>query len=434
MNKIGFFIHHGVEVRYFLLSGLLNFYKEKNEVCLYVTEDHSEVLKDYANKYNVEIKTLPSIDLKTPKFEGYLKAFTNARKRASKNPIYSHLGQISTNKPFDIIFKIKFVFKLFEYFFKNQTTSYYKNIEYITFFKTEGLTKIYLLEYNSGFLRTIGVNAGLAGIETNVFINNLKTLHIQDFISFKIKKLFSWNLAQNELFQNANLLTKKSKFEPKGSPYHTFLREVDIGYQEEVIKKYNLNVLKPIVLYSLINEKVYKNEHLIIEQISNYIEENFEEKERPQIIVRRNPFEVNSSHVEYISKLKNITIADHFWERKENKEWSIQTEEGEVEWRALLQLATVSMNIPSMATIDSLMCGTPVVNIKFNHQGVFNSELSFIIESPYSKYFEDVEFVFSINSINELNNLKEGYLFAKSKNNNILQSLDISKSTLEKFL
>jgi hypothetical protein len=283
-------------------------------------------------------------------------------------------------------------------------------------------------------LKIVGVNASLSGAKVDVFINTLKTVFIDDFIVFKINRLYSWSIIQNKLFQQANKGINESVFLPLGSPYHNFLRNKDDKAQQKMITKYNLDITRPIVIYSLINEKVYKNEHLIIELICNYFKDNFEHHNRPQIVIRRNPFEQDSEHINYLKSLPCTIVADHFWERNEKEEWSIQAEEGEVEWRALLQLASVSMNIPSMATIDSLMCGTPVVNLNFNHQGEFNSELSFIIESPYSKYFEDSEFVFSINSINELNTLKEGYLFAKSNNNNILQSLDISKSTLENFL
>ena len=35
-------------------------------------------------------------------------------------------------------------------------------------------------------------------------------------------------------------------------------------------------------------------------------------------------FEVSDDHVSYMSKLKNVIVADHFWERNEEKVWSIQ--------------------------------------------------------------------------------------------------------------
>jgi hypothetical protein len=435
-SKIGFYINHGLEVRYYLLSGLLDLCRKDYEVCFYTNSINSKVLIDYTLKYKVEVKVLPIHKIPKPKFEAYLRSFTNARKRANNVEIYNHFGALPPKRFYDFLLKVPLLSLMGNYFFRKLSLWYYKNEELLSFFKTEKLARLYQLQYDSILLKIVGVNASLSGAKVDVFINTLKTVFIDDFIVFKINRLYSWSIIQNKLFQQANKGINESVFLPLGSPYHNFLRNKDDKAQQKMITKYNLDITRPIVIYSLINEKVYKNEHLIIELICNYFNDNFENHNRPQIVIRRNPFEQDSEHINYLKSLPCTIVADHFWERNEKEEWSIQAEEGEVEWRALLQLASVSMNIPSMATIDSLMCGTPVVNLNFNHLGEFNNELSFIIESPYSKYFEGSKFVFSINNINELNSLTDDYLFTKSNNNsnNILQSLDISKSTLEKFL
>jgi len=436
LEKVGFYIYHGVEVRYFLLSGLVDEIRRENDVCLYIHQEPSIILEDYAREYKVQLKLIPVEIGETPKFEGYLRAFTNSRKRINDVSIYSHFGYTTTSKFYDSLFKISFFSLLGNRLFRFFAKYNYKDKPLMDFLKSEGLSRIYLLQYDSIHLKKIGVNAALIGIENYVFINTLKTLFIDDFVAFPIKKLFSWNGFQNRLFQKANVGFGDNSFEAKGSPYHTFLLNRDNDYQATIIKKYNLDFEKPIVLYSLLNEKVYASEHLIIEKIVNYLENTFQESHRPQLIIRRNPFEQKTEHIEFLLQFKNIIVADHYWERDENKSWSIQERNGELEWRALLQLASLSMNIPSMATIDSIVCGTPVVTIGFDERGEYNRQINYLIDSPYNKEFNKSEFVVECNSLSDFGRNFENAIQLKRCNSQIeiKNSLDIAVNEINQFL
>lgn len=435
MGKIGFYINHGVEVRYFLLSGLADLYKGTDEVCLYVHDNHSEVLKEYSLKYNVVVKVLPEINVNKSSFERFQRAFTNARKRANDVAIYNHFGLLSSPKFYDIFFKIPFIIRIGNFFFRQKAIRDYKNEKLISFFKKENLSKLYLLQYDSTLLKLVGINGALSGADIVVYVNTLKALFIDDFVIFPIDKLFSWNKSQNVLFQKANDGISSVKFIPKGSPYHNFLRIEDEINCEIVTLKYGLDVRRPIIVYSLINEKVFDKEHLIIEIISKHLNDNFTIENRPQLIIRRNPFERDCRHIHFLNSIKNVIIADHYWERDEQKEWSIQSLEGEIEWRALLQVANLNMNIPSMSTIDALMCSTPVLNIAFSESGGYNKSLDFIIESPFNKDFEKCKFVKTARDFKEFSNYFEIMLAVKSSvgKNEIINSFDISTASIQEF-
>lgn len=414
-GKVGFYINHGVEVRYFILSGLLDLIRKNFDVCFYTNDVYSKTLDNYAVKYNIKVKILPINKISKPKFESYLRTFTNARKRSNNISIYNHFGNLPPEKFYDGLLKIPFLSFLGNYFFRLLSIKFYKSKELISFFRQENIHTLYQLQYESLLLKVVGINASLSGADVVVFINTLKTVFIDDFVAFKIDRLYSWSKVQNNLFQRANIGIKKSAFLPYGSPYHNFLRTPDNIEKQKVIEKYNLNIERPIILYSLINEKVYNKEHIVIELIVKYFENHFENTVRPQIVIRRNPFEQVSEHVKYLKSVPGVIIAEHFWERNEEKEWSIQTEDGELEWRALLQIASISMNIPSMATIDSLVCGTPVVNIGFNVFGEYNKELEFLIQSPFNKEFEKNEYVKTCLSLNELKLYFSGNIMENNK-------------------
>ena len=436
MKKVGFYINHGVEVRYFLLSGLLDEVRKTNKVCLYIHEEHSEILEKYKLEYKVEVKVLPIGVAKRARYEGFIRSFTNARKRGNDVSIYSHFGLISKSRFYDKVFKISFISLLGNKLFRFLSKWHYRDKNLIDFLKKEELSRIYFLQYDSTLLKKIGVNSSLCNIENYIFINTLKTLFIDDFVAFPVKKLFAWNEFQNRLFQSANIGIEKTCFEAKGSPYHAFLAEVDFLYNSKVVEKYNLDLRKPIILYSLINEKVFGSEHLILEKISNVLDELFEANEKPQLIIRRNPFEKNTQHLSFIAKLKNVIIADHYWERDEPRSWSIQDIPGEMEWRSFLQIASLSMNIPSMATIDSLVCCTPVITVGFNALGEYNHEVDHLINSPFNKDFNKSDFVFECNTSDsfKLNILNSINVKQKNTLEQIRNSLELEINKIDFFL
>jgi hypothetical protein len=437
MKKVGFYINNGIEVRYFLLSGLADLLRKTYDICLLVNETHSKVLEEYALKYQIETLTLPEVIIKPPRWEKYIRSFTNSRKRAQNVAIYSHHGANYTDKRrYDILVKGLLSNQVIVALIKKMIQFSYQDSAYKSFLRKSEIENIFVLDYSSPQLKQLGINASFCGIRTSVFINSLKVVFIDDFVTFPFFRLYSWNKMQNQLFQSANIDLDTSLFRHNGSPYHNFLRTIDEDYQAKVLEKYAIDPSKKVILYSMINEKVYDKEYLLLELIVNMIKTNFSVQERPILVIRRNPFEQNDSHIRKIAQLEGLIIAEHFWERKPEKEWSIQKQEGELEWRALLQFATVSMNIPSMATIDTLMCGTPVINIGFNEKGDYNRELDFLIESPFNLEFKKNDFVVTVRKFEDLDLcLEEGLTtkiqYASSK---IRNSVDINISDLERFI
>lgn len=434
--KIGLLINHGIEVRYYLLSGLLHYLKEQgHEAILIVPDVPSSYLREYIDLFNIKYEILPTKANSTSKYDALARSVGNARKRSSNTKIYHHYGaDLSTPKWYDSLFKIPGVSLVADNFFRKKLsiTCHDKNI--VDFFSGLGLNRLYMLQYSSPFLKRIGASAAAASIDIYVFINTLKTVFIDDFVPFNLARLFAWNKEQCILFEQGNKGLKKSIFKNTGSPYHNFLMEEDAEIQLRVMNKYGLSPNTPFILYSLINEKVYNDEYSILKFISDQIE-HLDIDNKPYLIIRRNPFEVSDTHIQKIAKLQHIIVADHYWERDEAREWSIQGIEGELEWRALLQLASLSMNIPSMSTIDSILCGTPVLNIGFEASGNYNDKLRFLIESPFNEEFEKSKCVKTFRSSDGFVDTLQSFLSIKEKlkKSQIVASMPITTSHISAY-
>jgi len=83
-KKYAFLINHGVEVRHFILSGLLQQVQASNDACILVRQEiDSPALKEYISQYHVEAVRLPfaSSLKRRHRLEAYITAIRKARKR-----------------------------------------------------------------------------------------------------------------------------------------------------------------------------------------------------------------------------------------------------------------------------------------------------------------------------------------------------------------
>jgi hypothetical protein len=94
------------------------------------------------------------------------------------------------------------------------------------------------------------------------------------------------------------------------------------------------------------------------------------------------------------------------------------------------------MNITSLATIDSILCGTPVINIGFDGEGNYNSELEYLIESDFAKEFEQSEYVKPAKNLSAFNEVLKKMLEIKLKvkRTQIQDSLNLFISDISTFL
>lgn len=410
-KRIGVLVNHGVELRHFVLSGLVDAYRNKGEeVVLLLTKDfNSPFFNEYIEKYKLETRLLSKTLVEYPasKWESRLRSLRDARKRLLNEPLYSHfLKTTKSDKRLEFISRNSPVYKLFHTYGLRKIQDHYLTDESIDAITELKLNKVIMLEYGSAIKSLFGLGANHLNIECEVYLNTLKTIYINDFLAFKPSKLFCWTKHHEDSYYQSNWYYPKNYVRPLGSPFHTFLRKKSESEIQQVCNKYRIEENRPLVLYSLIFEKVYRREYLIIEKIYNYFQEQYGEEERPQLAIRRNPFEEEDAGVCYLKqKCPKLIVCDHYWERNASKKWSLQSIQGEVEWKALLYRANLLLNIPSMSTIDAMMTETKTGNIYFDDKGNYNNQVQHILESPFSLLFAKNDFVQDLRRINALDSL-----------------------------
>ena len=407
-KRIGVLVDHGVELRHFVLSGLVDAYRNKgNEVVLLLTKDYNTpFLNEYIEKFELETQLLSKTLVEYPasKWESRLRSLRDARKRLLNEPLYSHfLKKAKRDKRLEFISRVSPVYKLFHTYGLRKIQDHYLTNESIDAIIELNLNKVIMLEYGSAIKSLFGLGANHLNIECEVYLNTLKTIYINDFLAFMPSKLFGWTKHHEDSYYQSNWYYPKNYVRPSGSPFHTFLRKKSETEIQQVCNKYGIEENRPLVLYSLIFEKVFSREHLIIEKIYNYFQEHYGEEDRPQLAIRRNPFEEDDAGVRYLKlKCPKLIVCDHYWERDASKNWSLQSIQGEVEWKALLYRANLLLNIPSMSTIDAMMTDTKTGNIYFDEKGNYNMEVQHILESPFSRLFLNSNYIRDLNKVNEM--------------------------------
>lgn len=438
MSVTGFYIGHGVEARHFLLSGFIDKTLEKGKVILFTRKDiNSPFLDYYVNNLDVEIVSINDISPnKSSVIIGrIIRALRNSRKRLNKISIYSHFGG-TTNKirKYDFLTGNYLIHSIIDFFARPLLTflNYNSILEKIVL--DSKIDHLCILEYGQTMNNALGSVCSKNNISVDIFINTLKTVFINDFIPFKFDRLFCWSLSQATLYKNANPNIKSSAFKVTGSPFHSFLRNKDPENSLRVFEKYKLDQSRPIVVYPLIYEKVYSGEHLIIEKINTFFN-SIKEENRPQLVLRRNPFEESNILVDYLSEFENVIIFDNFWERNKSQNWSIQAKEGEMEWKVLLHECSLLISFPSMSIVESIICSTPVINIGFEENGYENKKLSNIIHAPFIKEFEKSDFVEQCLNFEKFKEVALTFLQIKNKieREEIFTSLEIFISDLTPF-
>jgi hypothetical protein len=438
MSITGFYIGHGVEARHFLLSGLVDKALEKGKVVLFTRKKiNSPFLDYYVN--NLDVETVSVNDISPNKSSvfigGIIRALRNSRKRLNKVSIYSHFGG-ATNKirKYDFLTGNDFIHYIIDFFARPLLTylNYNSIIDKVVL--DSKIDHLCILEYGQTMNNALASVCSKNNISIHVFVNTLKTVFINDFIPFKFDRLFCWSFSQATLYKSANPNLKSSAFKVTGSPFHSFLKEEDFENSQRVLEKYNLDSSRPIVVYPLIYEKVYSGEHLIIEKINMFFN-SIKEENRPQLVLRRNPFEESSFLVDYVNEFENVIVFDHFWERNKNQNWSIQSKEGEMEWKALLHKCSLMISYPSMSIIESIICSTPVINIGFGENGSENKKLSHLVHAPFIKQFEKSAFVEQCLTFYDFKEKITPFLNYKNQilSEDISNSIGISNSNLAFF-
>ncbi|MEZ5045877.1 MAG: hypothetical protein R2831_02685 [Chitinophagaceae bacterium] len=439
MGKIAFYIKHGIEVRYYVLSGLSDYYKSLgHEVCLLLPKEITTDIKKYAHEYQIKTYTISTSVFNSNKYSTYLpyiRAITDARRRAKNAEMFNHHAVVNTKrKKIDTIFKWHFAQVLIEAVLRKIIALLFYNAALKKAIQDIGITELYLGQYNSITQVLLGVNANKLGIKPHVTSNGLKVVFIDDFVPFKITSLYTWNNIQTTLYQKANTRLPKQVFKPYGNLYHLFLRNTETNLQNDVIEKYQLDLSKPLILYALMFENIYPEEYKLLNTLIENLD-NTLGAQHYQLLIRRNPFEESKSHLQNIQASNHVKIMDAYATKIKEDDWITITPYGEKEWREVLQLADLMITCPSLAVIDAAVCNTPSLIVTFNHDDAPNDKIGMLKESSFLQSLIQSPYINIADDINIFKTQAKHMLTIKKNTNQqvIFDSLGLAKSTIEKY-
>lgn len=395
MSKVGIYIEHGVELRHFVLSGLQKHIERDGyiPVLLINSLKESRYLNEYIAKYDIETECIGQYigQVNRSKLESRLLTVRRAHRKFVKNELFNHIEKSSQFGFWSKLFgKCKLLYRVLHAVLLPFIKHHYTDNSVCNWLQNSSIERIILLQYGTPVKSTLGQCANYLGIRVDVYLNTLKAIYISDFLIFRPNTLFCWTNEQAKEYENENWYHKNGFAVKKGTPFHTFLRNRNNLEVDSVCEKYRIEKGRKLILYSMIYEKIYPTEHLIIDRLLRILKSTYDQRSRPMLVVRRNPFEENQKGVKYLNdNCRDVIVCDHYWERSSKDDWSIQSIQGEIEWKALLHRADLLLNIPSMATIDAMMTRTITGNIICTEENQYNSKARHIIESPFSVYFSE---------------------------------------------
>ncbi len=432
---IAFYINHGVEARHFVLSSLVN--KMENEGNKVVFLFKSNINSDLRRQFFPDQKIIffPDEILLKKRYwiEGYISAIRKARMNFKKVGLFHNFNDPKAPSLLrDFFLGNWVVHNIITLFAKVLYKKYYTDKAIVDFLLKNEIDELYFLDYNADFQLQLGFSANNANISLNVCINTLKSFYINNFIPFKVNKIYVWSKVQKLLFQKFNTNLNSKNTIDSGCFFHHFLLHDKTNFEpsQQLIEL----TKEPYVLYSLIFQTIYPNEYYLIENLEKTLIKLFPDN-TPKIIIRRNPFENSNFDIEQIRKLKNVKIAPHSWERDESKSWSIQSMQGEYEWKYLLKNAKVLINISSMASIEALLLGTPVINLGLNKDGIKDITLRRFYNAPFMSEILKSKFSGLALNQNDLENQLLSFIDVKKQFTDIdvQNSLNISKTNFDKM-
>lgn len=382
----------GFETKNFFGSGLYEELSKKGEVVILRRDFETKHFDEYIKKYDLNVIVLDKKDLtkKRIKSEEILLASRRAKKRINNIQNFNYFKFDRSKKISDYVIGNRFISRVISYFTMKKITKYYNSKYLESIYDKYQVSDLIIAGYSSSASITLSNTAYKSGRKIWLIINSWKDFYVNDLIPFTPSQTFVWNDNMKEQILSSNTHIDSSDITVSGNPsFDRFFNYQVVHDKEYYAKKYNFDVERPLILYTMLSPKAYAYEKESIELINKKLIEQYpNKKECPVILLRRNPIDETEINESYFSG-NNVRYADNYFEASYENAVFVQLNEGEDEWMDLLYHADININVASTVTLESLMMKTPVINIEFGKNGNKDSQLSRYSEAPFYKPLHD---------------------------------------------
>jgi len=393
MQKLGdkrrtfaFVVLYGFETKNFFGSGLYDYILTRHNSFIIRRDFPTQNFNTYitSQNLNVTIFSRRMVPDKRLKSESYNIAARKAYKRLHNITNFNYFKQDREIKFTDYLLGNKIVYKILNRVALKNISSKYINHELKEIYDKNNVTDLVIAGYSSPEAIALAVTAQSTGKNVYLIINSWKDFFVNDFIAFSPTKVFVWSKSMKEQLLSSNTHISPSDVIVSGNPsFDRFFQYKPINTKEYYAKKYRFDSKRPMILYSMISPKAHENEKDIIELINQKLILKYpDEKQRPIIVLRRNPIDETEADESFFSG-NNVRYADNYFEGSYDNAVFVQLPEGETEWMDLLYHAKININVASTVTLESLMMKTPVINIEFDASGNRSKVLGRYASAPF---------------------------------------------------
>jgi hypothetical protein len=390
-KKIGVLINFGPEIRPFFENKLSTLFTDEYEIIYIIKNTNciSLLNKKITDKSVIfeKNKIVNNSTLKFRLFARFEKIFLLQRQsRQRKNKIGNYHFTSGSNyniKYYDFVFGLESIYNICRKTYTLFAEKIYYSLYISNLFKKHKITDLLYYGSNIYEVRSFIYTAKKDEISLWRYVGNWKDIYIDDFVPVQPNKLFVWSeKMKSELLVFNKHILEKSVVISGNLFFHHFHNYKTKNNYEFYKKKYQIKENSNIFLWPLSMKSVFPNEHILIKKIDDYIESNFIVN-KPIIVIRDNPFGAASENVQYYNKLKNIRIAENFWQINKIEDFTFQTSEGEAEWADLLHYSKAIISTPSTVTLESILFKKTSINILFDENGSYSDSIASFSNAPF---------------------------------------------------
>ncbi len=379
---IAYIISHGFAARMVMQTNLLGRLVEKGlKVALIAPDNEDTNLKKYCSKNNIKLRQfnpesnfwnsnyakarmylLEDINKNPALYEKYIYAL----KSGSNGSILSKLKPRIFKMAHDLKEVLPFIKRLFQKREMRMLESQ-EALDLIDSLKPTILVSTYPVNYSESMLVLAAQNSGL---KTMMHLLSWDNISCKGHFPILTDEYIAWGkIMRDELKEYYEI--ESSKIHMTGVPHfdlHTSSKKKP--NPERHLEKLGLNSQKPYLFFGMSSPRFAPKEIDIVEYLAAQINDSVYGKEL-QLVIRPHPQNIqgNMSDKTWLPRLKaliNNRIAVDFPILTESKmPWSM--EESDMDKLSnLLAGARLSLNSGSTLSIDSMICGTPVIITSFD--------------------------------------------------------------------
>jgi len=379
---IAYIVSHGFAARMVMQTNLLGRLSDLGmDVALIAPDKDDANLKTYCHTHNIQLHQFnPQTDFWTA---NYVKARMYFLENIKKNPAlyekYIYAKNYVQNQSFNatiklLLFKLghdlKEVFPVIKTIFKRREQKMLRSCtadELIQLLKPKVLVSTYPVNYSESMLVK---SAQTMGIKTVMHLLSWDNISCKGHFPVLAEEYIAWGpIMKEELKEYYNI--KDAKIRVTGVPHfdlHTESKKT--ADQGRYLQELGLDPKKPYLFFGMSSPRFAPKEIDIVEHLAEQIAKNVYGKNL-QLVVRPHPQNIqgsmsDTSWLPRLKKLKSARVGVDFPKlATSNMAWSMEKNDM-YKLSSLLVGAVLSLNSGSTLSIDSMMCGTPVILTSFD--------------------------------------------------------------------